>query len=844
MQVLLPALLSSIPILLHRIASDLKDVLTQGVNKLLPQSNAWRESAADFWDDHMAASLRVPESLLKHFDMNNDGILSRDELLNVTDWLQRAASQRPTFWKWFANEWPLMDWKVGLFLWHSFGGMLVLLTLLSIVPGRLHGYAARILRWPILGLTYFLVAVELVVYGVIRLAVRLAEFLIARPKHRALRRQMMQATSYAEWYAYASQLDRSQKRNTWLKNLDHDHQRYNWTFIKELIVDLKAAREAGDSLWAMAVLENCTRKNVGGIMSEDLFSYSNTGIPKFIVSEFIEEVTQTLHWMTDEAASLPVAIGLGEQTASLEQYEQTLKTEVRKEKDKLWRHLVSIFDNKSDEGSDDGESVDKINQKDYFKEKKKLEKKVEQQKTGTLQITSSREEEEELQSQARRTAAHALPSVHREQVMQLLRRARTSYGRTALCLSGGAMMGLYHCGHIRALLETGCLPNIVSGTSAGSVIGAILCTRTDEELVNDLRPEAIYKYMTCFARPWLERIKSVWKTGNMFDQEDWNQLIKWFTNGDMTFEEAYQKTGRVFCITLSSTSKKAPPVLLNHLSAPNVVIASAVIASAAVPGFIPPVRLRYKDSKGNIRYYGKGGESYYDGSIRSDIPTSGLAEMLNVQFFIVCQCNPHIVPFFYNSKGKVGRPSRWSSGQQEHSWRGGFLLAALEMYLKNDMRAKFVFLDDLEAAVGFTAQLFTQGFVGSTTIVPQVSFWDYFWLFADPLLHHLYRYFQAGSVAAYEHISMIKLHYKMADALDECIVKLSGGKVAMHERSTVHFKPLRSTDSSSTPPPISMEDVSNVVPRVSRNVESGSGGRSFESLSTDDYDDDDNWTDL
>ena len=44
------------------------------------------------------------------------------------------------------------------------------------------------------------------------------------------------------------------------------------------------------------------------------------------------------------------------------------------------------------------------------------------------------------------------------------------------------------------------------------------------------------------------------------------------------------------------------------------------------------------------------------------------------------------------------------------------------------MRAKFVFLDDLEAAVGFTAQLFTQGFVGSTTIVPQVSFWDYFWV--------------------------------------------------------------------------------------------------------------------
>jgi NTE family protein len=61
----------------------------------------------------------------------------------------------------------------------------------------------------------------------------------------------------------------------------------------------------------------------------------------------------------------------------------------------------------------------------------------------------------------------------------------------------------------------------------------------------------------------------------------------------MTFAEAYRKTGRIFCVTLSSTTKKAPPVLLNYMTAPNVTIASAVVASAAVPGFIPPVRLQY-----------------------------------------------------------------------------------------------------------------------------------------------------------------------------------------------------------------------------------------------------------
>jgi predicted acylesterase/phospholipase RssA len=80
-----------------------------------------------------------------------------------------------------------------------------------------------------------------------------------------------------------------------------------------------------------------------------------------------------------------------------------------------------------------------------------------------------------------------------------------------------------------------------------------------------------------------------------------------------------------------------------------------------------------EDNDGTVRVLS--GETYVDGSIEQDIPVAGLAEIFNCQFFIAAQCNPHIVPFFYNSKGGVGRPSRWSSGTQEASWRGGFLLA-------------------------------------------------------------------------------------------------------------------------------------------------------------------------
>lgn len=45
-------------------------------------------------------------------------------------------------------------------------------------------------------------------------------------------------------------------------------------------------------------------------------------------------------------------------------------------------------------------------------------------------------------------------------------------------------------------------------------------------------------------------------------------------------------------------------------------------------------------------------------------------------------------------------------------------------------------------------------------------------LFSDPTKSDLYRYEQAGCIAAYEHCGMIKLHYKVADALEECLDRL------------------------------------------------------------------------
>ena len=404
----------------------------------------------------------------------------------------------------FVHEWPLLDWKLGIFLWRNGGFILLAIALVSIVPGSLHAWSGRVLKWPVLWLTGLLISVELVVYVVIRLFIRLAEYAVATPKHHRLRRNMAQAQSYGEWYKYASQLNRSQKRDKWLQNHDHESStHYNWALIVQLIKDMQSPRSQGDSVLALAVIQQCTRLNVGGIMNIDLFSYSNTGEPKQIVKDFIEEVISTLYWITEQADSTPGTVtehsmANPQQSESSkqnkEEFCQRIKAEFLKEKEKLWHALVRPTGSSGEIPSNNENS--------------------------NHETTNHR-----IPDHPRITGATSqpiqMPSAHRDQVLKLLKRARAAYGRTALCLSGGGMLGLYHLGVLRAMVRGGTLPQIISGASAGSVVGAVVCTRTDQELEGALQPEVIGQYMTCFHRPWKDQLVSVWKTGNRFELKTW-----------------------------------------------------------------------------------------------------------------------------------------------------------------------------------------------------------------------------------------------------------------------------------------------------------------------------------
>lgn len=62
--------------------------------------------------------------------------------------------------------------------------------------------------------------------------------------------------------------------------------------------------------------------------------------------------------------------------------------------------------------------------------------------------------------------------------LDFLKNSARVFGRTALCLSGGATIGYYHIGVVKALFENNVLPKVITGSSAGSLIGE--CQRDSE----------------------------------------------------------------------------------------------------------------------------------------------------------------------------------------------------------------------------------------------------------------------------------------------------------------------------------------------------------------------------
>jgi predicted acylesterase/phospholipase RssA len=228
-----------------------------------------------------------------------------------------------------------------------------------------------------------------------------------------------------------------------------------------------------------------------------------------------------------------------------------------------------------------------------------------------------------------------------------MKRAARSFGRSALLLSGGASLGLFHIGVIRELEQQGILPRVITGSSAGSIVAGILASHNDAEW-EQLIADGDWRFE--WAR--LVRLTDLGFGKGLLDQKVLQQCID-RNIPDMTFLEAYQHTNRILNITVSPADSHQFPRLLNYLTAPNVLIRRAALASAAIPGIFPPVQLRARNFEGkSVAYMPQ--NRWIDGSVHEDIPKDKVNRLHNINHYIVSQTNPYVVPFLNEDIEETG----------------------------------------------------------------------------------------------------------------------------------------------------------------------------------------------
>ncbi|OCH94097.1 patatin-domain-containing protein [Obba rivulosa] len=352
------------------------------------------------------------------------------------------------------------------------------------------------------------------------------------------------------------------------------------------------------------------------------------------------------------------------------------------------------------------------------------------------------------------------PELSNEEKRRFFRSANKNFGISALCLSGGASFGYYHFGVIRALLDEGLLPRVVSGTSAGGLIAALVCTRTDPELKELLVPELANRITAC-EEPFKDWIKRFWRTGARFDSVLWARKACFFTRGSTTFREAYMRTGRILNVSVIPADRHSPTKLLNYMTAPDTVIWSAILASAAVPGILNPVCLMQKLKDGSIVPW-SWGSKFKDGSLRVDIPVQALNMYFNVTHPIVSQVNPHVHLFFFAPQGSAGKPVAHRKGK---GWRGNFLLSAAEQWLKLELTKNFRLIRDLDLLPQILGQdwssVFLQRFDGAVTIWPRTRIRDFLHILTDPDPPELERMMRVGQLVTWPKLHMIENRFRI-----------------------------------------------------------------------------------
>ena len=297
--------------------------------------------------------------------------------------------------------------------------------------------------------------------------------------------------------------------------------------------------------------------------------------------------------------------------------------------------------------------------------------------------------------------------VSREDKQDFFERASHCFGRTALMLSGAGSLGHFHLGVIKTLFEYKMLPKVISGSSAGAIFAALLGTYSNKELTHILRDDILLDPLQLNIDNNPKRL--------VRDQVDSVSLKMTLESliPNITFQEAYEKTGRMISITIAPFEEHQTSRLMNAVTSPNVYVRSAVMASCAVPGVFPPVMLMAKNVYGETQPY-LPNRRWVDGAVTDDLPSKRLARLYGVNHYIVSQANPLALAIM---KGEEYMPIPKSAKNIIRFSSHEFLKTG-EQFSRRYLRK----LPDIGKAMNMFYSVLAQDYEGDVNIVPSFSF--------------------------------------------------------------------------------------------------------------------------
>lgn len=340
-----------------------------------------------------------------------------------------------------------------------------------------------------------------------------------------------------------------------------------------------------------------------------------------------------------------------------------------------------------------------------------------------------------------------------------------SYGQPALMFSGGATLGLFHAGVCKALQEQDLLPQVFSGSSAGSLMAGMLGTRTDAELLSMYDGDGFYDHAFHF-----RGIRDLLKGGGLADVKALKNFLR-ANLGEYTFEEAFARTGRHINIAIAPYDGKQQPRVMNELTSPYLLVWSAALASCAVPVLFPPVKLTAKRTDGSYQPY-MSSTRWVDGSVRSDFPRERIGRLYNINYTIACQVNPHIVPFMKNDRARfrtdvLSWPDRIIRKQ-------GQMLA---MGVMDFARERLGRVAPVRRILDHGYGIIGQRYYGDVNIVGDYSLRHYAYMLQDPKRKLFQRLMKEGERATWPKISMIATHAKIGKTLEHCLDRLAQQRI-------------------------------------------------------------------